>query len=182
VSYLLAHNRALMNAAFALNEGGGGRLDGKTGKYQYNGIQAGEKLYQDFTLETTNQGGHSSRPTPDNAIYQMSQALVKIQAHEFPIEYNDVTRGYFAKFGDIVGGAQGTDMKAVAARGDTAAVARLKQDPSINGVLHTTCVATMIDGGHALNVAAARDGERQLPYLSRPSTRRDSSGADRGDR
>jgi len=151
VSYLLEHNRPLMDAAFAINEGGGGRFDGNTGKYQYNAIQAGEKLYQDFTLETTNQGGHSSRPTPDNAIYQMSQALARIQAYEFPIEFNDATRGYLAKFGDIVGGAEGANMKAVAATGDAAAVARLKQDASINGMLHTTCVATMIDGGHALN-------------------------------
>jgi acetylornithine deacetylase/succinyl-diaminopimelate desuccinylase-like protein len=151
VSYLLEHDRALMDAAFALNEGGGGRLDEKTGKYQYNGIQAGEKLYQDFTLQTSNQGGHSSRPTPDNAIYQMAQALVKIRAYEFPIEFNDVTRGYLAKFGDIVGGAQGADMKAVAATRDAAAVARLKQDPTLNAMLHTTCVATMLDGGHALN-------------------------------
>ncbi|HEY4365615.1 MAG TPA: M20/M25/M40 family metallo-hydrolase [Steroidobacteraceae bacterium] len=151
VKYLLENHRELMDAAFALNEGGGGRLDGKTGKYLYNGIQAGEKLYQDFTLEATNQGGHSSRPTPDNAIYQMSQALEKLHAFEFPIEYNDATRGYFAKFGAIVGGTQGADMKAVAATGDAAAVARLKADPTVNGTLHTTCVATMINGGHAFN-------------------------------
>ena len=151
VSYLLEHHRPLMDAAFAINEGGGGRFDGNTGKYQYNAIQAGEKLYQDFTLETTNQGGHSARPTPDNAIYQMSRALTRIQGYDFPIEFNDTTRGYLAKFGDIVGGAQGANMKAVAATGDAAAVARLKQDASINGMLHTTCVATMIDGGHALN-------------------------------
>ena len=84
VSYMLEHHRTLIDAAFALNEGGGGRLDPKTGAYQYDGIQAGEKLYQDFTLETVNQGGHSSRPTPDNAIYQMVQALAKVQAFEFP--------------------------------------------------------------------------------------------------
>ena len=65
VSYLVENHRDLLDAGFALNEGGGGRLDGKTGAYLYNGVQAGEKLYQDFTLETTNQGGHSSRPTPD---------------------------------------------------------------------------------------------------------------------
>jgi acetylornithine deacetylase/succinyl-diaminopimelate desuccinylase-like protein len=151
VSYLIEHHRALMDAYFALNEGGGGRLDGKTGAYQYNGIQAGEKLYQDFTLETVNQGGHSARPTPDNAIYQMTQALAKIQAFEFPVEFNDATRGYFAKFGEIVGGAEGADMKAVAANGNAAAVTRLKKDPNLNGMLHTTCVATMINGGHAPN-------------------------------
>lgn len=156
VSYLVEHHRSLIDAAFALNEGGGGRLDGKTGKYQYNGVQAGEKLYQDFTLEVVNQGGHSSRPTPDNAIYRMAQALEKVQAFEFPVEFNDATRGYFSRFGDIVGGTQGADMKAAAATGDAAAVARLKKDPSLNGMLHTTCVATQIDGGHAPNALPQR--------------------------
>ena len=151
VSYLLEHHRALIDAAFALNEGGGGRLDGKTGAYQYNGIQAGEKLYQDFTLETLNQGGHSARPTPDNAIYQMAQALAKIRAFEFPVEFNEVTRRFFTKYGEIVGGAEGADMKTAAANGDPAAVTRLKKNPTLNGMLHTTCVATMIDGGHAYN-------------------------------
>ena len=134
-----------------MNEGGGGRLDGKTGQYLYNGILAGEKLYQDFTFTTTNQGGHSSRPTPDNAIYQMSQALAKVQAFEFPIEFNPTTRAYLAKFADVVGGTQGADMKAAATSADPAAIERLKQDPNINGMLHTTCVATLINGGHAPN-------------------------------
>jgi acetylornithine deacetylase/succinyl-diaminopimelate desuccinylase-like protein len=151
VSYLLEHHRALIDAAFALNEGGGGRMDPKTGAYQYNGIQAGEKLYQDFTLETVNQGGHSARPTPDNAIFQMVQALAKIQVFEFPVEFNEVTRGFFARYGEIVGGAEGADMKAAAANGDAAAVTRLKKNPTLNGMLHTTCVPTMIDGGHAFN-------------------------------
>jgi acetylornithine deacetylase/succinyl-diaminopimelate desuccinylase-like protein len=155
VSFLVEQHRTLIDAAFALNEGGGGRLDGKTGKYLYNGIQAGEKLYQDFTLEVVNQGGHSSRPTADNAIYQMSQALLRIQSFEFPIEFNDTTRGYFNKFGEIIGGTEGTDLKA-AATGDAAAIARLKKDPSYNGTLHTTCVATMLNGGHALNALPQR--------------------------
>jgi acetylornithine deacetylase/succinyl-diaminopimelate desuccinylase-like protein len=156
VKYLIENHRDLMDASFALNEGGGGRLDAKTGKYQYNGVQAGEKLYQDFTLETTNQGGHSSRPTPDNAIYQMSHALDKVQAFEFPVEFNDATRGYLARYGEIVGGTQGADMKAAAATGDVAAIARLKKDPSLNGMLHTTCVATQINGGHAPNALPQR--------------------------
>ncbi len=151
VRYLIEHHRAVVDAAFALNEGGFGRLDGKTGTYQYNGVQAGDKLSQSFTLETVNRGGHSSRPTPDNAIYQMAQALAKIQAFEFPVEFNDVTRGYFAKLGEIVGGPQGADMKAVAANGDAAAATRLKKDPNLDGILHTTCVATMINGGDAEN-------------------------------
>jgi acetylornithine deacetylase/succinyl-diaminopimelate desuccinylase-like protein len=156
VRYLIEHHRELIDAGFALNEGGGGRFEAASGKYQYNGIQAGEKLYQDFTLETVNQGGHSSRPTPDNAIYQMNTALAKIQAHEFPIEFNDATRGYFQKFGDIVGGAQGADMKAVAQNADRAAIERLKKDPSINSMLHTTCIATRIEGGHANNALPQR--------------------------
>jgi acetylornithine deacetylase/succinyl-diaminopimelate desuccinylase-like protein len=156
VKYLIERHRALIDAGFALNEGGGGRLDGATGKYLYNGVQAGEKLYQDFTLEAVNQGGHSSRPTPDNAIYQLAAALAKIQAFEFPIELNDATRGYFEKFGAIVGGAQGADMKAVAANRDPAAVARLKKDPSVNSSLHTTCVTTRIEGGHANNALPQR--------------------------
>lgn len=151
VSYLVEKHRNLIDAEFALNEGGGGRYDGRTGEYQYNGVQAGEKLYQDFTLDTVNQGGHSSRPTAENAIYQMLQALAKIQAYEFPVEFNDATRAYFARYGEIVGGERGADMKAVAATGDAGAIDRVKKDPSLNSMLHTTCVATMIDGGHAPN-------------------------------
>ena len=150
VRYLVENHPDLMAASFALNEGGGGRLDASTGTYQYHGIQAGEKLYQDFTLETVNQGGHSARPTPDNAIYQMGQALTKLQALQLPVEFNDATRGYLTKFGDIVGGEKGADMKA-AATGDASAIARLEKDPSINGMLRTTCVATTINGGHAPN-------------------------------
>ncbi len=150
VRFLIENHRSLLDAEFALNEGGG-RLEPKSGNYQFNGIQAGEKLYQDFTLETVNQGGHSARPTPDNAIYQLSQALEKIRTYDFPVEFNDATRGYLATFGDITGGSQGADMKATAATADATAIARLKQDPTVNGMLHTTCVATMINGGHAPN-------------------------------
>lgn len=151
VSYLVKNHRDLIDAAFAINEGGGGELEGPTGKYLYNGVQAGEKLYQDFTLETTNKGGHSSRPTSDNAIYELAAALTKIQAFEFPVEFNDTTRAYFEKFGQIVGGSRGADLQAVGRSQDAAAIARLKQDPTLNGMLHTTCVATMINGGHAPN-------------------------------
>jgi acetylornithine deacetylase/succinyl-diaminopimelate desuccinylase-like protein len=156
VRYLVQHHRDLIDAEFALNEGGGGRYDANTGKYQYNGIQAGEKLYQDFTLTTTNPGGHSSRPTPDNAIYQLAAALAKIAAHEFPIELNDTTRAYLNKFGAIVGGDRGADMRAAAATGDAGAIERLKRDPSFNSMLHTTCIATKIEGGHANNALPQR--------------------------
>src|SRR3954470_6347471 len=96
VKYLIENHRDLVDAEFALNEGGGGRYDIETGVYRYVSVLAAEKLYQDYTLTTTNVGGHSSRPMPDNAIYQLSHALEKIEANAFPIELSDVTRAYFA--------------------------------------------------------------------------------------
>jgi acetylornithine deacetylase/succinyl-diaminopimelate desuccinylase-like protein len=155
VKYLIENHRDLVDAAFALNEGGGGRYDKDTGVYRYNSVLAAEKVYQDFTLTTTNKGGHSSRPMPDNAIYQLAHALDKIEAHSFPLEMSDVTRGYFAKFGAIEGGDMGADMVA-AAKGDAAAIERLRKDPSANAILHTNCVATQIDGGHAPNALPQR--------------------------
>ena len=150
VSFLIEKHRDLIDAAFALNEGGGGRYDDQTGVYRYVSVQAGEKVYQDFTLSTSNRGGHSSRPTPDNAIYQLAHALDKVEANQFAVEFNDTTRGYFEKFGAIQGGTQGADMIA-AAKGDPAAIERLKADPSLNAILRTNCVATQIQGGHAPN-------------------------------
>jgi acetylornithine deacetylase/succinyl-diaminopimelate desuccinylase-like protein len=155
VKWLLETHKDKLDAAFALNEGGGGRLDPKSGKYQYNGVQAGEKLYQDFTLEVTNQGGHSSRPTPDNAIYHLSAALLKVAQMDFPIEFNDATRGYFTRMAELETGQRAADMKAVA-NGDKAAIAKLKVDPSFNSILHTTCVGTQVSAGHAPNALPQR--------------------------
>jgi acetylornithine deacetylase/succinyl-diaminopimelate desuccinylase-like protein len=155
VKYLIDNHRDLVDAAFALNEGGGGRYDQKTGVYRYVSVLAAEKVYQDYTLTTVNQGGHSSRPTPDNAIYQLAHALDKIEAYSFPIEMSDVTRPYFAKFGAIEGGTSGADMVA-ASQGDQEAIARLRKDPSANAILHTNCVATQINGGHAPNALPQR--------------------------
>jgi acetylornithine deacetylase/succinyl-diaminopimelate desuccinylase-like protein len=151
VSYLVSHHRDLIDAAFALNEGGGGRYDQKTGVYRFVAIQVGEKVYQDVRLTATDQGGHSSRPTPSNPIYRMARALEKVDRFGFPVEFNDTTRVYFQRYGQIEGGAAGADMIAAARTGDAAAVDRLMQDPSYNGTLHTTCVATQIQGGHAPN-------------------------------
>jgi acetylornithine deacetylase/succinyl-diaminopimelate desuccinylase-like protein len=151
VSYLVANHRDLIDAAFALNEGGGGRYDQKTGVYRFVAVQVGEKVYQDFKLTAIDQGGHSSRPTPANPIYRMSRALAKIDAFSFPVEFNDTTRVYFQRYGEIEGGSKGADMIAAGKTGDSAAVARLIGDPSYNGTLHTTCVATQIEGGHAPN-------------------------------
>jgi acetylornithine deacetylase/succinyl-diaminopimelate desuccinylase-like protein len=151
VSYLVQHHRDLIDAGFALNEGGGGRYDQKTGVYRYVSVLAAEKVYQDYTLSTVNQGGHSSRPTPDNAIYQLAHALAKIEAHQFKVEFSDTTRAYFEKFGAIQGGEEGADMIAAARSGDAAAIERLKKNPSNNAILRTNCVATQVRAGHAPN-------------------------------
>jgi acetylornithine deacetylase/succinyl-diaminopimelate desuccinylase-like protein len=156
VKYLIERHRDLVDAAFALNEGGGGRYDQQTGVYRFVAVLAAEKLYQDFTLTTVNPGGHSSRPMPDNAIYQLAHALAKIEKHSFPIELNDTTRGYFTKFGAIEGGQKGADMIAAAKTQDAAAIERLRKDPSINAILHTNCVATQLAGGHAPNALPQR--------------------------
>ena len=156
VKYLVANYRQLIDAQFALNEGAGGRLDPSNGKYIFNGVQAGEKLYQDYTIEVTNPGGHSSRPVPDNAIYRLGTALLKIPKIDFPIEFNDATRGYFLKMADLTPGQEGADMKAAATSQDAAAIARLRDNPSNNSILHTTCVATQLTAGHAPNARPQR--------------------------
>jgi len=149
--YLAKERRDLIDAAFALNEGGGGRTDGN-GNLVVQTIQVGEKVYQDYKLTATNPGGHSSRPVPENAIYDMGRALERISRHEFSAELNDTTRAFFAK----AGGARSDDMgKAMVAItkdvNDKAALAVLDRDASFHSMLRTTCVATLIDGGHALN-------------------------------
>jgi acetylornithine deacetylase/succinyl-diaminopimelate desuccinylase-like protein len=95
VSYLIQNHRDLIDAEFALNEGGGGRYDQHSGVYRYVAVLASEKVYQDFTLSTSDQGGHSSRPTPENPIYRLTRALNRIENHQFRVEFNDVSRSYF---------------------------------------------------------------------------------------
>ena len=154
--WLGKERRDLIDAEFALNEGGGGRTDGK-GKLLVQTIQIGEKAYQDFTLTATNPGGHSSAPPPDNAIYDLAEALGKIRAHEFPLEFNDVTRAFFAKSGPLRGNAVGEAMVALVKNpGDTAAEATANTDKTIHSMLRTTCVATLVEAGHALNALPQR--------------------------
>ena len=149
--YLAGQRRDLIDAEFALNEGGGGRTDGK-GKLLVQTIQVGEKVYQDYKLTATNPGGHSSQPVPENAIYDMGRALEKISAHTFPAEFNDTTRAFFAKSGALRGDETGTAMVALTKDlNDARAMAIVNKDRALNSMLRTTCVATMIDGGHAVN-------------------------------
>ena len=154
--WLATHERSLIDAAFALNEGAGGRLDAEGRPIALN-IEAGEKFPQDYRLEVTNPGGHSSRPTKDNAIYRLAGALLRVGAYDFPIEFTDASRTYLARMAPLVGGEMGQAMARLAADPkDAAAAAVIETDPGYNGMLHTTCVATMLEGGHATNALPQR--------------------------
>ena len=149
--WLANNKRELIDAEFALNEGGGGRSDGK-GNLLVQSIQVGEKAYQDFTLTVTNPGGHSSQPIRENAIYAMADAVGKVRDYEFPLEFNDTTRAFFTKAGPMRKNETGQAMVALAANpADAAAEAVVNKDKMLHSMLRTTCVATLIDGGHALN-------------------------------
>jgi acetylornithine deacetylase/succinyl-diaminopimelate desuccinylase-like protein len=150
VDFLVKNHRALVDAEFGINEGGSGQLKG--GERLLNGVQASEKVFQSFRLETTNRGGHSSQPRRDNAIYQLAAALTRIAAHEFPLNLNEVTRAYFERMSKIEKGQLAADMKAVAVNPpDPAAVKSLSETPYYNALMRTTCVATRLEGGHADN-------------------------------
>ncbi|MFO0689520.1 MAG: M20/M25/M40 family metallo-hydrolase [Myxococcota bacterium] len=154
--YLSAHRRELIDAAIALNEGASGILD-EQGRRILLTLQVGEKTAQNYRLEVTNPGGHSSLPVKDNAIHRLATALTRIAAHEFPIELSDTTRGYFAKTAEIVGGEMGAAMKALLRDpGDAKAIALVTSDRRYNAALRTTCVATMLEGGHATNALPQR--------------------------
>jgi len=157
-SYLATNKRDLIDAEFALNEGGGGRAD-KDGNVQSQGVQVGEKVVQQFRMETTNPGGHSSVPIKDNAIYQLSQGLLKVRDYDFPLQLNDVTRAFFAKAGAGRADEMGKAMVAISRDpNDKAAEAILNKDRGFHSMLRTTCVATLLDGGHAENALPQRAG------------------------
>jgi len=149
-NWLVKYNRALIDAEFGLNEGGGGELKG--GKPLLNRVQAAEKVSVHFRLEVKNPGGHSSRPRPDNAIYELSEGLAKFGKFHFPVKLNETTRIYFSRSAQFQSGQAADDMRAVARdTPDPEAAARLSQSPTYNSTLRTTCVATRLDGGHANN-------------------------------
>ena len=150
VEWLIANHRDLVSAEFGINEGGGGRH--RKGAKLFNGAQASEKVYQSFLLEIKNKGGHSSLPSKDNAIYQLAAGLDRLSKFDFPVNLNEVTRGYFQKMSAIETGQSATDMKTVAsAMSDAEAVKRLSDSPYYNALMRTTCVATKLEGGHAEN-------------------------------
>jgi acetylornithine deacetylase/succinyl-diaminopimelate desuccinylase-like protein len=150
VDWLLQNHRPLMDAALVINEGGGGTL--RNGKPLFNGVQAAEKVTTNFTLKVTNRGGHSSVPRADNAITSLADALGKVGRHRFPIMLNEVTREFFTKTSALETPAMGRAMKALAANPkDAAAAATVTANERYNAMLRTTCVATMLSGGHATN-------------------------------
>jgi Acetylornithine deacetylase/Succinyl-diaminopimelate desuccinylase and related deacylases len=151
VDYLVKEHRNLIDAAYAINEGGGGTLVGNTPLF--HSVQATEKVYIDFTLSAANSGGHSSVPRPDNAIYQLSQALLNISHYQFPVELNEITKGFFEQTARVEPRADvAAAMRAIVADpADVAANAVLSKDARYSSMLRTSCVATRLSGGHANN-------------------------------
>jgi acetylornithine deacetylase/succinyl-diaminopimelate desuccinylase-like protein len=168
--WLAATHKPLIDAAYAINEGGGGTLDGN--RPLFHSVQATEKVYVDFTLTATNPGGHSSVPRPDNAIYQLSQALLNVARYQFPVALNDVTRTFFEQTAKVEPRAQmASAMRALVANpADAAAGAALSTDSRYASMLRTTCVATRLQGGHAYNAlpqsASANVNCRVVPTSS----------------
>ncbi len=152
VKWLTQTQPKVLSASFALNEGAGGELD-RNDKPVALQIQAGEKVYQDFTLEASDVGGHSSRPNKNNPITRLSAGLAKLGTHNFAIALNQATRGYFEAESRLEPPEIAADMRAVLkdSRDEAAAEHLWAHNPAWNGMLRTTCVVTEISGGHAPN-------------------------------
>jgi acetylornithine deacetylase/succinyl-diaminopimelate desuccinylase-like protein len=155
-AFLLKEHRDLIDAALVVNlDGGGGNT--KNGERLYFEVGTSEKTYVTFTLETTSPGGHGSLPGPDNAIYRLAAGLVRLQTFKFPVTLTATTRASFDKLAALESGSIAADMQAVAqSPPDLAAAERLSQNVRLNAELRTTCVATLISGGHAENALPQR--------------------------
>jgi len=168
VDWLLKNKRDLIDAEYVINvDAGGGELD-KAGKHTLFDVQAAEKVFHSVRITATNPGGHSSLPRKDNAIYSLARALDRIAAYDFPAKPNDVVRAYFAKAASTAEPEIAGAMRKVASGAtDPAAIARLSKIPLYNALLRTTCVATLLRGGHAENAlpqtAEATVNCRMLP-------------------
>lgn len=150
IQWLLKNHRDLIDAEFALNEGAG--LGLKNGKPVRHGIQTSEKVSYSYRLEVKNPGGHSSLPTKDNAIYHLANGLARLGQYDFPINLNETTRAFFERSAALEEPGLGADMRSLtSAQPDPAALARLAALPFYNAIMRTTCVATLLEGGHAVN-------------------------------
>ncbi|MBA4216874.1 MAG: M20/M25/M40 family metallo-hydrolase [Roseateles sp.] len=157
VEYLLKHHRPLIDAELALNEGGGGALTAE-GQPLFHRVQAGEKVFQSFQFEVVNKGGHSSVPEPDNAIYRLADALGRLSRFSFPFRLSPVTRAYFEHLSRTEKPEVAADIRAILRDPpDPDAQARLWQfSAAYNASVRTTCVATQLDAGHAINALPQR--------------------------
>jgi acetylornithine deacetylase/succinyl-diaminopimelate desuccinylase-like protein len=155
-AFLLKEHRDLINAALVVNlDGGGGNT--KNGERLFYELGTSEKTYVTFTLETTSPGGHGSLPGPDNAIYRLAAGLGRLEAFKFPVMLTATTRTSFDELSALESGPTAADMHAVAKQPtDLAAAERLSQNVRLNAQLRTTCVATLISGGHAENALPQR--------------------------
>src|SRR5664279_5625899 len=149
--WLVTRHRDLIDAQFCVNaDAGGGHI--KNGKPIFMAMQAAEKVFLSFKLEVANNGGHSSLPTKDNAIYHLAEGLARLAKFDFPVHLFDVTRGAFERGANIYGGQLGADLTTMVQNpDDAAAVGRLSAIPLYNAQMRTTCVATMLSAGHAEN-------------------------------
>ncbi len=168
IQWLLKNHRDLIDAEFALNEGGGVGL--KNGKAIRNSVQTTEKVSLSYRLDVRNKGGHSSIPTKDNAIYHLAEGLVRLSKFSFPLKLNETTRAFFERAAQFEDEQTAADLRSVISEKPDAAAtsfARLVANPVLNAQLHTTCVATMLEGGHAVNalpqLASAKVNCRIMP-------------------
>ena len=156
VDWLLKNHRDLIDAQYVINHDGYSVVTehGKPLSYELGGT---EKVYGDFQLMVTNPGGHSSLPVPDNAIYALAEGLGRIAKFEFPFDLNTVTRAYYEQMATIETGQRAADMRAILRTPpDPQAIARLSRAPADHSMMHTTCVATRLEGGHANNALPQR--------------------------
>jgi acetylornithine deacetylase/succinyl-diaminopimelate desuccinylase-like protein len=168
IQWLLKNHRDLIDAEFALNEGGGVGL--KDGKAIRNSVQTTEKVSLSYQLTVKNRGGHSSIPVRDNAIYRLAEGLVRLSKFSFPLKFNETTRAFFERTAQFENEQTAADIRsALSDKPDpsTMSFTRLAANPVYNAQLHTTCVATMLEGGHAINalpqLASAKVNCRIMP-------------------
>ena len=159
MQWLLAHRPELIRARYAINVDGGGP-EIRHGRPEVVAVETAEKVYASYTLTVRNPGGHSSLPTPDNAIYRLAAGLMRLSQLDFPLHTNSATRGYYARLATLYNGQTAADMRAVAHDpSDPAAMQRLAtSSPYNNAHLRTTCVPTLLAGG---------DAENALPQMAR---------------
>jgi len=155
IQWMIKNHHDLIDAEFALNEGG--RVGLKNGKPLRNDLQTSEKVFVNYSFEVRNSGGHSSLPTRDNAIYHLAEGLARLSKYDFPVVLNETTRSWLERAAPLEDPQIGAAMNSVASgRPDPAALTRLSAMPAYNAQLRTTCVATMLEAGHAFNALPQR--------------------------